>query len=358
MTVKPSYEELEAQIRDLEQEKSRYEQLKDKISCREAFLETLIEAIPIPIFYKDLDGRYVGFNSAFESFFGETRDHLIGKTVFDINPPELARIYHARDNELLRSGDIQNYESQVRNKHGQLSNVIFHKAVYPDKEGAVAGMVGAVLDVTKRKQAEEALRESEERYRRVFDNSLVGFFQSTPEGQFIKVNTAFAKMLKYDSPEDLISSITDIAVQYYVNPEDRRRYQRILGLHGYVENFEFRVLQKGGSQIWVSNSTRAYLDDTGKILYYEGVVIDITHRKQIEKEKEKLFSQLQKGYNEIQVLRGILPICHSCKKVQKDSEHWDQIEAYVLKHPEAQFSRCVCQKCLKKNFPGMDIFEA
>jgi PAS domain S-box-containing protein len=124
----------------------------------EAFLNTLLNAIPIPVFYKDRDGRYLGFNRAYETFFGATRNQLIGKTVFDISPRELAESYRAKDIELFESGGVQQYESQVKNTHGVLCDIIFNKAVFTDSSGTVIGLIGAILDITGRKRAEEDIR--------------------------------------------------------------------------------------------------------------------------------------------------------------------------------------------------------
>ena len=100
---------------DLLEEITIRKQAEEALKQTEVFLNTLINSIPIPIFYKDRDGRYTGFNNkAYENFFGATKEKLIGKTVFDISPPELAKIYHAKDNELLESGAEQHYESQVK----------------------------------------------------------------------------------------------------------------------------------------------------------------------------------------------------------------------------------------------------
>jgi PAS domain S-box-containing protein len=117
----------------------------------------LLETIPIPVFYKGRDGKYLGFNKAFEDFLGKSRKDLIGKTVFDINPPELAKIYHAQDTELLEEPGIQVYESQVLDAHGVLHDVVFHKVSLTDAQGSVTGLVGAVLDFTERKQSEEQI---------------------------------------------------------------------------------------------------------------------------------------------------------------------------------------------------------
>lgn len=120
------------------------------------FLNSLINTIPVPIFYKDREGKYLGFNKAFEVFFGETRERLIGKSVFDINPPELAEVYHAKDKKLLEGEEkLQRYESQIKNMKGELRQVIFNKAVFTDKKESVAGLIGVVIDITEKKKAEQ-----------------------------------------------------------------------------------------------------------------------------------------------------------------------------------------------------------
>ncbi|RQW86645.1 MAG: PAS domain S-box protein, partial [Geobacter sp.] len=108
----------------------------------ETFLGMLLNAIPVPVFFKDKEGRYQGFNRAFESFFGETWQRLIGKTVFDINPRELAEIYFAKDNELFEGGGTQQYESQIKNAHGTVRDVMFNKATFKDSQGNLKGLIG------------------------------------------------------------------------------------------------------------------------------------------------------------------------------------------------------------------------
>ncbi|MFZ3044499.1 MAG: PAS domain S-box protein [Desulfatirhabdiaceae bacterium] len=131
----------------------------DALLKSEATLNLLLETIPIPVFYKDKEGRYLGFNKAFENFFMKSKEQLIGKSVFDISPFELAKVYHAKDVELFEKPGVQIYDSQVQDAHGVLHNVIFHKASLIDAKGSVTGLVGAILDITERKQAEEKIHE-------------------------------------------------------------------------------------------------------------------------------------------------------------------------------------------------------
>ena len=154
-------------VKDIDERKKAERALKES----EVFLKILINAIPTPVFYKDRDGKYLWFNSAFEIFFGETKERLIGKSVYDLHPPELAKIYHAQDNKLFDSGGIQRYDSQMKNARGELRDIIFNKAVFTDSRGAVTGLIGVITDITERKNVEERLKESEAMHKELFDNS-------------------------------------------------------------------------------------------------------------------------------------------------------------------------------------------
>lgn len=172
MSEKPTYEELKKRIRELEFKVEDLRKSEKKTQENEALVNALLEAIPIPVFYKDRQGSYLGFNTAFEDFFGEGRERLIGKTVSEINPRELANVYRTRDEELFEGGDVQQYESQLKNTYGEMRDVIFKKALFADSYGVPKGLVGAILDITDRKQAERALRESEEQVQAKLDAIL------------------------------------------------------------------------------------------------------------------------------------------------------------------------------------------
>ncbi|MDX9823208.1 MAG: PAS domain S-box protein, partial [Syntrophales bacterium] len=133
-----------------------------------------------------------------------------------------------------------------------------------------------------RREAEEALRASEEKYRHIFEHAVEGIFQSTPEGRYLSVNPALARMSGYASPEEMISSVTDIRSQLYVNPAQRDEYKRKLEAAGHLENFEFLAKDRNGNPICMSVNARVVKDADGKILFYEGTQEDITRRRQAE----------------------------------------------------------------------------
>ncbi|WP_135613261.1 PAS domain S-box protein, partial [Methanococcoides sp. AM1] len=127
----------------------------------------LIDAVPLPLFYKNKDGIYLGCNKAFEDFIGIKREDLVGRTVFELAPEDLAQIYYEKDNELLQTGGIQIYESRCESTDGAKRKVIFNKSLFTDLNGEKAGIVGAIFDVTEIKETEEMLR----KYAKQLENS-------------------------------------------------------------------------------------------------------------------------------------------------------------------------------------------
>lgn len=134
-------------------------------------------------------------------------------------------------------------------------------------------------DITRQIQAEEALRESENKYRSVFNNIQEGIFRTTPEGRFLLANPAMAIILGYDSPEELIDSMTDVSNQLYAHPEQREQTIKRLEQQDLIKNEELQFIKKDKSLIWVSRTIQAIRDEQGKILCLEGLMEDITNRR-------------------------------------------------------------------------------
>jgi diguanylate cyclase (GGDEF)-like protein/PAS domain S-box-containing protein len=143
---------------------------------------------------------------------------------------------------------------------------------------------GFIQDVTERKQADEALREAERRYRSIFENAIEGIYQSTPNNGYLAVNPALARMYGYDSPQELISTLRDIDHQVYVDPQRRLEFKRLMSKHGVVTNFESRVHRRNGEIIWISENARSVYNSDGSLLFFEGTVEAITERKLHEAE--------------------------------------------------------------------------
>jgi PAS domain S-box-containing protein len=144
---------------------------------------------------------------------------------------------------------------------------------------ALGNQIGQFI---RRKHAEEALREAEENYRSIYENAIEGIFQTTPEGGYLSANPALARMLGYASPEELLSSISDLGKQMCVRPESRLELKRRLETEGQVRGFENQIYRKDGRAIWISVNAHIVRGVDEKVLYYEGTSQDITERKRAE----------------------------------------------------------------------------
>jgi PAS domain S-box-containing protein len=147
--------------------------------------------------------------------------------------------------------------------------------------------------LAERKRAETALRQAEEESRSIVEHAVEGIFQSTPDGRILAANPALARMLGYASPGALIAAVTDIAEQLHVNPQRRKEFGRRLQADGVVQGFEMQVRRQDGQPIWVSASARAVRDAQGTLRHYEGIMEDITARKQAEEALRQSREQLR-----------------------------------------------------------------
>ena len=175
----------------------------------------------------------------------------------------------------------------------------------------VLAMVLSVLvalagSLTKRKQSEQALQQAEEKYRSIFENAVDGIFQTTADGHYLSANPALARIYGYSSPEELISNLTNIGEQLYVDPNRRSEFRRLLQEHDAVSDFKSQVYGKDGTVIWISEKARAVRDENGALLYYEGTVQDIsdahrqaTLRKQAEEERKQAVEALKESQRKL-----------------------------------------------------------
>lgn len=151
--------------------------------------------------------------------------------------------------------------------------------VYCDEKGKPIRMVGVAMNISDRKLAEEALRQTEERYHSIFKNSDEGLFQTAPDGRYLSANPALARIYGYSSPEELIATLTNINEQLYVDSNRRAEYLTRMQADERVSDFESQIYRKDGGIIWISENAHVVRDAQGELLYYEGSVVDVTQRK-------------------------------------------------------------------------------
>ncbi|MBU0492639.1 MAG: PAS domain S-box protein [Chloroflexi bacterium] len=160
----------------------------DQVQQSQQFLTTALNSIPNPVFVKDEHGVYIMCNQAFLDYLGTTAEQIIGKSVYDLSPKELADQYHEMDLALFRNPGTQVYESSVQYADGTLHDVIFNKATFSRPDGTLGGLIGTIVDITERKRAEletqEALREAERLYQMVSREGWQSFRQQTGPIQY------------------------------------------------------------------------------------------------------------------------------------------------------------------------------
>jgi PAS domain S-box-containing protein len=478
------------------------------------FDQALLDAIPIPIFCKDTQGTYTGCNKAFEEFLNIPREHLMGKSVYDVAPKELADGYRAKDLDLLAHPGTQVYETKVRDLRFVTHDVIFHKATYLNAEGEIVGLIGAVLDITERRRAEErlhkdlklrglllelyekaprltdkelydyfleqavdlsdstvgflhaisddqknvvlttwnsealenckasyethypvaqagnwvdslrlkrpvvyndfprspnqkglpaghapvhrfvsipvmegdkvriifgignkieeyveddvvevqlvanelyriikqrrveeALRESEAKHRALIETTDTGYVIVDLSGRVLDANAEYVRM----SGHEELSEIVGRSVVEWTAPDDREVNARAVEQcvqEGAVRNLELHYVGASGEIVPIEINATMVASKCGPHILT--LARDITERKRVEAEREKLIAQLQNALTEVKKLSGLLPICASCKKIRNDKGYWEQIEIYIHDRSEADFTHGICPECAKK----------
>ncbi|HBB36145.1 MAG TPA: hypothetical protein DC064_31315 [Cyanobacteria bacterium UBA9273] len=273
-------------------------QAEEAVREGERRLAQFLEAVSVGVVVIDANGK--------PYFVNERGQELLGKgVVSDATAEQIPevyqnyiagtdRLYPPEDLPILRAlkGDRASADDIEIHRPDKILPIEAWATPIYDESGQIAYALVAFQDITERKRAEEALKQAEEKYRRIFENAMEGIFQSTPNGRYISANPALAQMYGYDSPEELMGTITNIQYQLYVDPQRRAEFVQLMEQQGAVSEFESQVYCQDGTMIWISENARAVCDVDGVVLYYQGFVEDITQRKQAEVERQKFTEQL------------------------------------------------------------------
>ena len=203
-------------------------------------------------------------------------------------------------------------------------------------------------NISKRKRAEIALRESEELYQSLFDKNTSMILLVNPDSaRVVDANPAACSFYGYSRYQMKHLKVSD----FNILKEEELRGEIQKAISGEKNHFEFEHRSADGS-------IRDVEVFAGPIKLKErtllcSIVHDVSEKRQIEKERDVLISDLQSALNEIKVLRGILPICSKCKKIRDDTGYWEQIESYIDKHSDASFSHGICPDCIKELYPDI-----
>jgi PAS domain S-box-containing protein len=291
--------------------------MEEELRGSEARLRAILDNSPGMIFLKDTEGRYLDVNHQLERAFHVTREQIVGKTDEAIFAPKQVAAFRANDLKVLQAGRPLEFEEVAMQDDGPHTSIVSKFPLY-DGNGKQYALCGITTDITDRKQMEVAMRESEERYRSIFENAVEGIFQTTLDGKYVAVNPALARMYGYDSPEDMIATITNIADQVYVDPGRRDEFIRLMQAHEEVTGFEALVYRKDGSFIWISENVRALCDQAGTLVGYEGTVENITERKLVE-------TRLHNTLDQVRMLSGRIALVQEEERTRIARELHDEL---------------------------------
>ena len=279
---------IERELRDAEERRER-RRAERELAVSETRFRLMIEQSPLSVQIFSPEGETLRVNRAWEEMWGVTLDQIPGYNVL-------------RDEQLIENGAMPYIEQGFSGQTTVIPPVRYvpddsipdvsdvperwvRAYVYPVK-GEAGEILEVVLmheDITRRMRAEEERRQAEEKYRSIFENAVEGIFQSTVDGRLLTANPAMARMLGYDSAEELLEKIRDVAGQLYVDPGRRIEFQQLVREHSAVSGFEIAMRRKDGGVMWGSVTARVVRDSSGEPTGYEGTIEDVTERKNAER---------------------------------------------------------------------------
>jgi len=244
-------------------------------------LQTIIDSVPALVFYKDKTNRLVRVNRPFSEAMGMPKKEMENRICSELWP-ETAEGYWLDDREVIESGRPKRNIIETIKTARETRWLQTDKIPYLDEGGNVVGIIGFSVDITERKRAEEALRESEEHFRRFIENVPVGVYRTTPDGRVLMANSALLRMLGYDSWQELASR--NLEGDSFEAGYPRSAFREQIEREGEVGGLEAAWKRRDGSVVFVRESARTFRTDAGRVLYYDGIVEDVTERRRLEEQ--------------------------------------------------------------------------
>ncbi len=335
-------------VRDITERK----QLEEDLRIREERYRTLLESMEEGYYELDLRGSPIFVNNGLCKMARASERELIGldyhRYLDEEEAPKAMKLF----GDVYRTSQpITSVELDIIRLDG--TRYIQETSVYlmRDALGKPIGFRGITRDTTERKNMEKALQEREERFRQVAENTGEWIWEVDAKGLYTYSNPVVERILGY-KPEELVGK------KYFYDlfcPEEKEYLKeaalKIFRNRETVRNLVNLNLHKDGHAVYLESNGAPILDGEGNLTGYLGVDTDISERRRAEEERENLIRDLRDALANIKVLRGMLPICASCKKIRDDRGYWKQIESYIRDHSEAEFSHSICPDCQKKLYP-------
>jgi PAS domain S-box-containing protein len=266
---------------------------EEALRASQQITEGIINAIPVRVFWKDKNLAYLGCNAVFarDAGFADLKD-IIGKVDSQLGWRDQAESYTANDRKVIESGISKfNVEEPQTTPEGKTITLLTSKIPLRNSKGEISGVLGTYMDITERKRAEEALRESDERFSGAFEHAPIGVAIVSPDGRWLKVNRALCDLVGYSEAELLARSFQEITA-----PEDlessREKMRQLIAGETRSFQIEKRYIHARGHLVTALTSVSLVFDRQGQPSYFIAQVQDITSRKLAETELAKTHEQL------------------------------------------------------------------
>jgi PAS domain S-box-containing protein len=309
--------------------------------------ESVVETIREPLLVLTADLNVISANQSFYETFKVTSEETEGQFIYSIGNHQwdIPALRKLLEEIIPQNTHFNNFEVDHEFPGlGRRTMLLNARRIYRQGKGTDLILL-AIEDITGRKQMEEALRSSETRYRRLFETAQDGILiLDADTAQIIDVNPFLTEMLGYSHKDFMgrklweIGAFQDIAASKVAFLELQRK--------GYVRYEDLPLETRDERQVDVEFISNVYFVNHKRVIQCN--IRDITLRKRIEDERRKLLLDLQDALTKIKRLRGLLPICASCKKIRDDKGYWNELEAYILEHSEAEITHGICPDCMKK----------
>jgi len=338
-------------IEDITKRKQAEEALCESEERYRLHFENVLDVI----YTIDSEFKLLDVSPSMEKLLGYKPKELIGRPFQDLNllaPEYLEQAFsdciRIFKGERITSSVYQFIARDGTKKWGEISGA----PVIRDNQ--VVAITSVARDITERKQVEVNLRESDERYRGLFERSLEYVYLCDFEGNFIDANNTALEGLGYTKKDIKFLNFMSLLDKDQL-PRAIESVEEILKTGSQKGIVEFRLKRKDGTHIDIE-SKGAIIYADGKPYAIQGIARDISGRKKLEEEREKLIYELRQALEKVKQLGGLLPICSHCKKIRDDKGYWNQVESYIRDHSDAKFSHGICPECAEKYYPDMDLY--
>ena len=377
--------EIKASVYEIENQKIVYalfhdvteqKRIEAELAKERNYLRVLLNTTPDHIYYKDRDSRFLLMSKSQADRFGlSDPKEAIGKTDFDFFTEEHARPAFEDEQRIIRTGQpIVGIEEKETWPDGGISWVSTTKMPLLDEKGEIIGTFGISRDITERKIAEEQLlkameevKNSEDKLKNIINGSAIPQFFIDEDHKVVYWNTALTELTGIKAEEIVGTSnhwkafyqeqrpcLADLLVEGNIKnlPEwYSDKYQKShLVENGFEATEFFPNLGKDGK--WLFFTAVAIKNSKGEIIGSLETLEDITARKQAEEQREKFIAELQEALDKTKTLKGLIPICASCKKIRDDQGYWNSVESYIKDHADVEFTHGICPDCMKKLYPN------